>query len=215
VEVDRDVPALVAVDAVHHRGGHRVGRVVVEGPQQRDVEDELAGGDVDRGELFGEEPQRVDEVRGERHEVGVRAVEAPAVDVVVVGQHLRGVGVAELVLDEGVEDGDEARVRRVATLLGEQGAGQPLDAGHVGEALDDGFFFVAGPVRRRRQRPVEVTDLPLVPDAAREHAVEVHGRSVTAPAKVWVEARCTCGCRPAAPKDPRRRLPSTRSTPRR
>ena len=42
VVVDRDVPRLIAVDQLHRLCAQRVGHEVVDGPQQRDVEDQLA-----------------------------------------------------------------------------------------------------------------------------------------------------------------------------
>ena len=180
--------ALVAVDQVHRLVAHRVGDVVVDRAQQRDVEQQLAARDVRVRDLGRRLPHRVQEVRPELRERRALDVRAVVVDVVVAREPARDVAVALLVGDKRREDLRERRVARalcVRPLDLEQRAGEQLDAGHVREVLDDRLLLVPRQARGRA-RPIDVVRRPLVANAALEHAREIHEeiivRTVTASA---------------------------------
>jgi hypothetical protein len=175
VEVDRDVARLVAVDELHRAVAHLVGDVVVERAQQGDVEDQLAGRDVRVRDLRRGLPDDLQEVRPEPRERRALLVRAVAVDVVVAREPRRDRGVAPLVGDERGEDLPQRRIGGLVALDLEQRAGEPLDPGHVDERLADRLLLVARHPRRR-DRPVEVVDRPLIADALVEHARQVHAR---------------------------------------
>ena len=171
--VDRDVPRLVAVDEVHRAVARVVGDVVVDRSQERDVEDQLARGDVRVGDVVLELRHRADEVIEEASERRRRAIHAQAAAVVVIGEQLRHLRVAHLVDDERLEDRAQRVVVRAARLLAEERAGEPLDDRHVREELAHGDLVRLGELARRLGQ-VDVVHRPLVAAAALEHATRVH-----------------------------------------
>ena len=99
-----------------------------------------------------------------------------AVDVVVIGEHLRHVGMAHLVDHERGVDVLEHRVGHAPLLLlDEQGSGEALDLRHVREVLDHRGLVVLGH-GAGRLRPIEVPYRPLAFVAHSEHALEIHAR---------------------------------------
>ncbi len=176
VVVDRDVPGLVPVDELHRVVTRLVVEEVVDGSQQRDVEQELAGDDVGVGDLRRHVAQRREEPRAEVHEARARSVGREPSCVEMPSEPLGGACMPLLVDHEGREDLTQHRIGRVSPLLREERAGEPLDLGHVGEVLDD--LALAGRVQRtRRSRPIDVVQTPLPFPAPREHSLEVHGSS--------------------------------------
>ena len=179
VEVDRDVPRLVAVDQLHGLVAHAVVDVVVEGTQQRHVEDQLARRDVEVGDLRRQIPNRVDEVRAEALQSRVDPIGAVLVHVVVAREAAGDFGVSNFVHHEGVEDLMQDPIPRTCPLLAEERRRQTLDPGHVREVLDDRDLVFARH-GAGRHRPVQVVGAPLIPAALGQHALEVHVSRVAA-----------------------------------
>ena len=143
MQVDRDVARLVTVDALHGLLAHRIGDVVVERPKQRDVEDQLAAGDVGVGDVIRQVAKRVHEVRREPQKMGIRLVDFVIVTIEMVGEHHRDVAMPRLVLDAVPKDPLQHRVVRTPSLGLEERAGQALDSSHIGEVLDDGELVLS------------------------------------------------------------------------
>src|SRR5690606_368630 len=74
----------------------------------------------------------------------------------------------------GAEDLREHGVLGARLLLLEERGGEPLDAGHVREVLDDGHLLL-GAHLGRRPVPIEVLGTPRSLAAFRQHPVQVHG----------------------------------------
>ncbi len=174
VVVHGDVTRFIAIDEVHRALAHVVVDVVVEGPEQGHVEQELAARDVGVGDLGREVPECVEEVRPEALELGAGRVRSVLVHVVVLREPLGDLPVALFVDDERREDLLQGGMLDDPALLLEERFRETFDAGHVLEVLDDGDLFVA--LHRSRLRaPVQIVDLPLLGRALFQHALDVHG----------------------------------------
>ena len=110
----------------------------------------------------------LDEVGIELLQARARRVGAIVMHVVVIGEHLRGVRVAHLVLHERGEDVAQHGLRGAPVLLAKELTRQALDHDHVGEVLDDRDLVV---LRQgaRLSRPIEIADAPLIAPAFLQH----------------------------------------------
>ena len=143
--------------------------MVVDASKERDVQHQLAAGDVGVGDVVVEIADRPEEMGPEAGEVRVDAVGAQPAHVAMAREPLRDAGVPLLVRDEGVEDGSQDRIGGAASLLREERADQPLDASHVGEELHD-ELLVGGTERRPAARPAAAPPRVRTPPAPRSCA---------------------------------------------